>query len=105
MPTGRMIIAGLALALMAARAAAAPAPPYLDPERPLSTRVADLIARMTLAEKVAQLSSTAPAIIDDTGREVRAKGRFRLTIGGVSPGARAEALGAADPAEAALTVE
>lgn len=36
--------------------------PYLDPDLPLDTRVADLIARMTVEEKVAQLSSTAPAI-------------------------------------------
>ncbi|HVQ30975.1 MAG TPA: glycoside hydrolase family 3 C-terminal domain-containing protein, partial [Vicinamibacteria bacterium] len=37
-------------------------PPYLDPDKPLEARVQDLVGRMTLAEKVGQLSSTAPAV-------------------------------------------
>jgi beta-glucosidase len=36
--------------------------PYLDPQRPLAERVADLIGRMTLAEKIAQMGDDAPAI-------------------------------------------
>ena len=63
MPTKTVVIGSLVLALLAARVvAAAEVLPYLDPERPLDTRVKDLVGRMTLAEKVAQLSSTAPAI-------------------------------------------
>jgi beta-glucosidase len=44
------------------------------------------------------------AIIDDAGLAVVEKGRFRLTVGGASPGARAMALGAPKPAEAVITV-
>lgn len=41
----------------------APPPPiYPDPNRPLVERVADLIGRMTLAEKIAQLDMAAPAV-------------------------------------------
>ncbi|MPZ19843.1 MAG: hypothetical protein GEV06_18305 [Luteitalea sp.] len=35
---------------------------YLDPSQPLDRRVDDLIARMTLPEKVSLLGTTAPAI-------------------------------------------
>ena len=37
-------------------------PPYKDPSVPLERRVQDLISRMTLEEKAAQLGHTAPAI-------------------------------------------
>ena len=37
-------------------------PPYLDPERSFAERAADLVARMTLEEKVAQMQNAAPAI-------------------------------------------
>jgi beta-glucosidase len=37
-------------------------PPYLDPELPLETRVADLISRMTLEEKVSQMLYNAAAV-------------------------------------------
>jgi len=37
-------------------------PVYLDPDRPLEERVADLVARMTLEEKIAQMLYAAPAI-------------------------------------------
>jgi beta-glucosidase len=37
-------------------------PPYLNPDLPLERRVDDLIARMTLEEKVAQMMHPAPAI-------------------------------------------
>jgi beta-glucosidase len=52
----------LLLPLVAAAAAAAPAPPplYLDPDAPVDARVADLLARMTLDEKVAQLLEPFP---------------------------------------------
>jgi beta-glucosidase len=35
---------------------------YLDPSRPLAQRVDDLVRHMTLAEKVSQMQSDAPAI-------------------------------------------
>ncbi|MGC9350047.1 MAG: glycoside hydrolase family 3 C-terminal domain-containing protein [Anaerolineae bacterium] len=37
-------------------------PLYLDPERPVEDRVADLVSRMTLEEKVSQMVHAAPAI-------------------------------------------
>jgi beta-glucosidase len=37
-------------------------PAYLDPSAPLETRVDDLIARLTLAEKISLLGTTAPEI-------------------------------------------
>jgi len=36
--------------------------PFQDPERPLAERGADLVSRLTLEEKVAQLMHTAPAV-------------------------------------------
>jgi beta-glucosidase len=44
------------------------------------------------------------AIVDASGREVRPRGSFRLTVGGASPGTRAVALGAPEPAQAVLAV-
>ncbi|MGD0797431.1 MAG: hypothetical protein ABR910_06875, partial [Acidobacteriaceae bacterium] len=38
------------------------APPYMNPALPLDQRVDDLIGRMTLEEKVAQMQNSAPAI-------------------------------------------
>src|SRR5690242_19057402 len=37
-------------------------PLYLDPQQPIEKRVADLVGRMTLQEKVSQLGHTADAI-------------------------------------------
>jgi hypothetical protein len=45
------------------------------------------------------------AVVDESGRKSVEKGRFRLTVGGASPGARAAALGAPEPAVAEVTVE
>ncbi len=47
-------------------------PPYKDPARPVDARVADLLARMTLDEKVAQLQ----AIWNGKGRIQNADGTF-----------------------------
>jgi beta-glucosidase len=55
-------VLALALVVVAAPVAAAPPPAYLDADRPFEERVLDLVSRMTIAEKVAQLGSTAPAI-------------------------------------------
>jgi beta-glucosidase len=58
-------IGALLLALAAARPATAQRvapPPYLDPSLPVAQRVADLVGRMTLEEKVSQMKDVAPAI-------------------------------------------
>jgi beta-glucosidase len=36
--------------------------PYLNPDLPAATRATDLVSRLTLAEKVAQMQNEAPAI-------------------------------------------
>ncbi|OAG66458.1 glucan 1,4-alpha-glucosidase [Xanthomonas floridensis] len=62
----RALAAGplLAIALAAgnAQAIAPPPPPYLDTQLPFETRAADLVSRMTLEEKAAQMQNAAPAI-------------------------------------------
>src|SRR5262249_17824863 len=48
---------------VAAPTSSSPAPIYLDTSYPFAERAADLVSRMTLAEKVAQLrTNSAPAI-------------------------------------------
>jgi beta-glucosidase len=50
----------LAVAMLGAAPAAAadPVPPYRNPDLPVATRVADLLGRMTLAEKIGQMTQT-----------------------------------------------
>jgi hypothetical protein len=52
----------LALVLYASVLRAQDTPVFRDPAAPLDARIKDLIGRMTLQEKIDQLSSTAPAI-------------------------------------------
>src|SRR5262245_61762078 len=49
-------------ALLLAAPAVAQTPPYRDTSRSFEERAADLVARMTLEEKIAQLQNNAPAI-------------------------------------------
>lgn len=51
----------LLLLELVAAARAAPTPIYLDPAQPIDTRVADLISRMTLEEKAAELDHNSSA--------------------------------------------
>jgi beta-glucosidase len=44
------------------------------------------------------------AIVNDDGQAVVEPGRFRIAVGGASPGSRSVALGAPKPAEAVVTV-
>ncbi len=60
-PVSRLVLGALAVGL-ALHAAAAEAPAYLDTKRSFEVRAADLVSRMTLEEKVAQMQNTAPAI-------------------------------------------
>lgn len=59
-----LVVTGLVFAWTpsAARSPEAAPPPYLDPELAFEPRAADLVARMTAEEKIAQLMNDAPAI-------------------------------------------
>jgi len=50
------------LAVSSLLAAGEPTAPYLDPSRSVEERVGDLVSRMTLQERAAQLQDQAPAI-------------------------------------------
>jgi beta-glucosidase len=54
---GALAVAALLASLAAPGARAASAPLYKDPHAPVAARVKDLLARMTLAAKIAQISS------------------------------------------------
>ena len=57
------LVVTVAACARAPRVAGPPGPePFRDPSRPRAERVADLVARMTLDEKVGQLVDDAPAI-------------------------------------------
>ncbi len=51
-----------------------------------------------------RLDSRELALVDDDGNRVLEPGRFRITVGGSSPGERSRRLGAPKPAEAELEV-
>jgi len=50
------------LSVLSVYASAAQSFPYQDPRLPIDQRVADLVSRMTLDEKIAQMMNAAPAI-------------------------------------------
>jgi len=58
-PLVKQFIAG---AILIATGAFAQSLPYQNPALPIDQRVADLVSRMTLEEKVSQMQNTAPAI-------------------------------------------
>jgi beta-glucosidase len=66
----RLLLPALLLAVAACAPATAPGPvapspamlPYLDPDQPLEVRVNDLVGRLTLEERIAQLGYEAPAV-------------------------------------------
>src|SRR5213595_1054031 len=54
----RVLVTAVAILGFAAPAATADTLPYQDPSLPVSQRVADLLSRMTLAEKIGQMTQT-----------------------------------------------
>lgn len=70
----------------AAPAVADDDPPYQDPSQPVSVRVADLLGRMTLAEKVGQMTQAERAdVADDPGQVTEARLGSVLSGGGSVP--------------------
>ena len=59
---------GVAVAAAALFPAAAERPRYKDPRVPIPERVADLLGRMTIAEKTGQLMGITPKIVETAGR-------------------------------------
>jgi beta-glucosidase len=65
--TPARLLAAVVAALAIAAPATAAALPYEDPSLPVSQRVADLVSRMTLAEKIGQMTQTERyQVFDDT---------------------------------------
>jgi beta-glucosidase len=79
--------AALALAVVAPVATqATTVPPYRDPSRPITIRVADLLSRMTLAEKVGQMTQAERAdVADDRSRITKQLLGSLLSGGGSVP--------------------
>jgi len=100
-PGVRALAGGLVALVLAVDPAAAQGPPYLDPTLPVERRIDDLLARMTLEEKVGQmlcLWQGKRAITDSQGRfdPSRPPRWFRIGIGRIERtneghGARAQA--------------
>ena len=85
-PGVRALAGGLVALVLAVDPAAAQGPPYLDPTLPVERRIDDLLARMTLEEKVGQmlcLWQGKRAITDSQGRfdPSRPPRWFRIGIG------------------------
>jgi beta-glucosidase len=75
----------IATALAASGAGAAPKPPpYMDPTLPVSQRVDDLLSRMTLAEKVGQMTQTERYQVYDDPTPITTYGLGSILSGGGS---------------------
>jgi beta-glucosidase len=74
----RSLIAALFCATISWSSAAQGVPPYRDPKLPVEQRVADLLSRMTLDEKIAQLVGTWQTGLPETSsqRFVDSAGKF-----------------------------
>ena len=60
--SARLVSTGLAVAAMCLATGAEQAPRWRDTTLPFEARAADLVARMTLQEKIGQMQNAAPAI-------------------------------------------
>ena len=82
-------------------------PPYLDPSRPVEQRVTDLLARMSEAEKLAQLGSlwSFELLDGSTFSETRANARLAEGIGQVTRPAGATDLRPREVAELANRIQ
>jgi beta-glucosidase len=80
-----LLAAGLAAGWSAAGAGAATAPlPYENPQLPVAKRVDDLLARMTLEEKVGQMTQAERAAVYDDETPITTHGLGSILSGGGS---------------------
>ncbi len=109
---GQEVTARVTLTNTSARAASEAVQCYLQPPRswpdaPLATLVdfqkVTVPARGSV-EVTFRLPAAAFAQVNAAGQQVHAPGLYRLVIGSASPGARAQALGAAAPATGEITL-
>jgi beta-glucosidase len=85
MTSRRLLAATIATASLAfAGSAAAADLPYEDPSLPVSQRVSDLLSRMTLAEKVGQMTQTERYQVFDDASPITTKGLGSILSGGGS---------------------
>jgi beta-glucosidase len=87
------IMIGLASLSLAQPAQESGAPPYKNPKLGIEQRIADLLGRMTLEEKIGQMSqaSSLRSPQSDRTREEIRKGRYGSYLNAGSPADRAEA--------------
>ena len=86
-PVARWVSASFCLLLLCGMSAAQSAPPYRNSKLPVEQRVADLLSRMTLEEKIAQLEGSW-----QTGLPVSSPARFEDASGNFDPALAAVAL-------------
>src|SRR3954449_7670721 len=85
MTSRRLLAATIATAALAfAGSAAADGLPYEDPSLPVSQRVSDLLSRMTLAEKVGQMTQTERYQVYDDATPITTYGLGSILSGGGS---------------------
>ena len=82
---GALTAALLSPAPSSATAAGDDPPPYQDPSQPTSVRVADLLGRMTLAEKIGQMTQAERADVTDPQQVTDARLGSLLSGGGSVP--------------------
>ncbi|SEG85599.1 beta-glucosidase [Thermomonospora echinospora] len=77
-------LAGPLAVVVTVPSAAATAPVYLDPGAPIERRVSDLLGRMTLQEKIGQMTQAERAAVADDPTQVAAQRLGSLLSGGGS---------------------
>src|SRR5277367_3043114 len=117
-PSSPVVLALLLLLASGSRSAAQQTPPYRDPKLPVEQRIDDLLSRMTLEEKVAQLESAwenrqfhkdpQTMMVDDKGNFLpeRAAALFKNGLGELSrPGEPTTARGPREMADFTNTMQ